>query len=150
MNLFFYIPGHSAHPPGVVKSMVYSLMKTYLRQNTHRHDAINAITSLYNRLLARGHSRETLRLAFMDAASKLTEVNSNNNKKRIRQINKAKNQLSSKVFFHTPFHPYDISRKEIQRIYSETCELPHASFHHVYNSANSASMEVNGIVVAYS
>ena len=126
-------------------------MKTYLRQNTHHHDAINTITSLYKRLLARGHSPENLRLVFMDAASKLSKINSNNSGKKVKRIKKAKSQLSlSKVFLHLPFHPQDISRKEIQKIYSDTCESPHASFHRVYNSANEASMNINGIVVAYS
>ena len=148
MSLFLYIPGHSAHPPGILKSMVYGLMKTYLQQNTHRKDAMHAIRLLFNRLLARGHSHENLRLVFNDAAAKLTKVISN---KKVNEIRKAKSQLSSKkVFFHLPLHPHDISRKEIQRIYSDTCESTHASFHEIYNSANKATMKVPGIVIAYS
>ena len=34
MNPFLYIPGHSSHPLGIVKSLIHGLIQTYHRQNT--------------------------------------------------------------------------------------------------------------------
>ena len=55
MNLFVYIPPHSSHPPGLMKSLIYGLSPTYFLQNTLRSDFLNMISLLYKRLFARGH-----------------------------------------------------------------------------------------------
>ena len=34
MNLFLYIPPHSVHPPGLMKSFIFGLLQTYYFQNT--------------------------------------------------------------------------------------------------------------------
>jgi len=55
MDLFLYIPPHSSHPPGLMKSLIYGLLLTYFLQNTHRSDFFDMISLLHKRLLARGH-----------------------------------------------------------------------------------------------
>ena len=40
MNPFLYIPGHSSHPPGIVKSLIHGLIQTYHRQNTQEETYI--------------------------------------------------------------------------------------------------------------
>ncbi len=34
MNLYLYIPPHSAHPPGMIKDAVYSLLRCYYEENS--------------------------------------------------------------------------------------------------------------------
>ena len=53
MNLYLYIPSHSAHPPGLLKSLIYGLVLTYHRQNTFKADLLHYTRLLYDRLLAR-------------------------------------------------------------------------------------------------
>ncbi len=38
MNLYQYLPPHSAHPPLMLCGMIYSLMKSYYHQNTLHSD----------------------------------------------------------------------------------------------------------------
>ena len=59
MNLFLYIPHHSAHTPGLLKSLAYGLISTYKRQNSSDHDFQSNVGKLFKRLLARGYDRDT-------------------------------------------------------------------------------------------
>ena len=148
MNLFLYIPSHSAHPPGLSKSLVYGLMKTYLAQNTRYSDAMAAIRKLYNRLLARRYSQEKLSPLFTSAAATLS-TRSNRNKVTCEYKTKSHTRTNN-VFFHLPYHPQDISRREIQRIFSNTCMTPRRSLLDVYNTERGASLDIGGMTVAYS
>ena len=148
MNLFLYIPANSAHPPGQLQSLVYGLMKTYLHQNSHWSDFTNTLNLLYRRLRARGHSSSTLNPLFMNAAAKLSGKSKKIKNERVSTTKVKKD--NKKVFFHIPFHPKDISRREIQRIYTNTCEIGTYSFKCVYNSETQAHMRIPGITVAYS
>ena len=38
MNLFLYIPSNSAHPPGLLKSLIFGLLLTYFNQNKDTND----------------------------------------------------------------------------------------------------------------
>ena len=67
-NLYLYLPPHSAHPPGITRSLVYGLLRKYWTQNTHLTDFHNITKLLFNRLLARGHSPKTLHSLFHHAA----------------------------------------------------------------------------------
>ena len=50
-KLFLYIPVYSAHPPGLIKGLVYGFLETYWRQNTYRLDYIKMVKLLFKRLL---------------------------------------------------------------------------------------------------
>ena len=124
MNLFLYIPKHSAHPPGVTKSLVYGLLKTYHRQNKKKCDFKHYVKLLFNQLVQRGHNRETLHPLFLETATAIDE-----RKKKMQTIvnnkikKKDKDELNNEqLFFHQPFHPRGISRRFIQETYKSTCE----------------------------
>ena len=127
-------------------------MKTYLEQNSDWNDAVKTIRLLYKRLLSRGYSKIQLRHLFMTAAEKLScKDMSVKVKKEDRKANKAKSQQQfQQVFFHLPFHPNDISRREIQRIYTQTCERHSRSFQNVINNETGCRMTIPGITIAYS
>jgi len=114
MNLYQFLPPHSAHPPATLKGMVYSLMKTYFYQNTHQRDYEREVIFLFNHLIARGWSKQSLKDHMLKAD------------KSIRQSPQARTASISdsdrdRVFFHIPYHPYDIPRKEIRRLYDQHC-----------------------------
>ena len=71
MNLFLYIPHHSAHPTNTVKSLIYGLLQTYQRQNPNRNDFRRLTNLLFNRLQVRGHQTPQLNEYFNDALLKL-------------------------------------------------------------------------------
>ena len=52
INLHLYIPPNSAHPPGVLKSMIYGNIRRYWLQNTYIHDFIDITKQFIERLLS--------------------------------------------------------------------------------------------------
>ena len=71
MNLFLYIPKHSAHPKHSVKSLIFGLLKTYKRQNPTSQDFQNMSIQLFKRLRARGHQHYDLKEIFKDTLNKI-------------------------------------------------------------------------------
>ena len=67
MNLYLYIPPHSAHPPGMIKGMVYGLLRRYYEQNSGREDFLHIMSLLYKRLIWRGWDQEFLKKLFLSS-----------------------------------------------------------------------------------
>jgi hypothetical protein len=165
MNLFLYIPGHSAHPPGVVKSLIFGLIQIYHRQNKHRSDFNRIVKQLFRRLLARGHKFKDIHPVFLKAAAKIDTIQTNKinrhsalplsrlNAIRQRTAGQSKRDKNrSDMFFHLPYHPQDISRKQIQEIYKKTCESKDnlgESFTRMTTQSGS-TMRITKLTVAYS
>ena len=119
LNLYQYIPPTSAHPPWMMRGIIYSLMKNYRRQNTYTSDYHSMAIKLFDRHVARGWDRATMRSYILDADRKLRlsvpstptptpNPTNDNNKERL--------------FIHMEFHPNDIPRKYIRAIYDNTCK----------------------------
>lgn len=114
MNLFLYIPPKSAHPPGVLKSIVYGNLQRFWRQNTYTSDYICVARKFAQRLIARGHSPATVQELFMEAAKAIDR----NSQRDTATATKA-NPLNT-LFFHWEFHPRGLQRQAIREAYNET------------------------------
>ena len=158
MNLFLYIPNNSSHPPGMTKSLIYGLLRTYYIQNTHHQDFINNAIKLYRRLLHRGHTRTNLNIMFTEAANTINNKFNHNQTPQI-QINPHKNNTkttttnNNNVFIHLPFHPRDISRKQIRINFQQTMETASHStcdIRSYNNTPTNAPMSITQLTIAYS
>ena len=86
-NLFLYITFNSAHPPGLLISLVTGRLGVYWEQNTKRKDFISTTKLLFVNLLDRGYSEELLRDIFEKAAERIDDkINGNKNCQKIGQI----------------------------------------------------------------
>ena len=154
MNLFLYIPPNSAHPPGMIKSLIYGLLRTYKLQNTYHKDFLKYSSLLYHRLIARGHNQTNLNEHFRDAAIKLSTQSSSPtttppyiiqhpcHKKRKLTTNNDDN-----IFFHIPYHPRDISRQQFHSIYNSTL---HNTSPTTCNIRTYHNMNIKKLTIAYS
>ena len=159
MNPFLYIPGHSAHPPGIVKSLIHGLIQTYNRQNTEKITFKKNVKQLFKRLIARGHLHEDIHPIFLQAAEKIDQKEHDRAIQR-HTIRPAKHTHHSSlsrpqdrkdIFFHLPYHPRDISRKEIHRIYQNTCDAKDnlkESFQRMDNGMG-GTMKITKLTIAY-
>ena len=150
MNLYLYIPKHSASPPGLLRSLVFGLLGTYKRQNSDKKDFNLMVSRLFERLVARGYQRDVLSTLFLEAAEKLNSPAYTPKTRRPKHYPKAKeiNQL----FFHLPYHPRGVSRRFIQQQYHEHCERPDRlgeSFR-FYKSVDGRVLSIDKLTVAYS
>jgi hypothetical protein len=69
-NLFLYIPPHSAHPPGVLKSVIYGNLRRFFLQNEFQN-FITITKSFRSHLIARGHQSSDIDPLFLSAAERL-------------------------------------------------------------------------------
>ena len=104
INLFLYIPEHSAHPPGLTKSLITGLLETYWRSNSNKKDFISTTRLLYERLLAWGRKASNLKPVFICAAERL-ELKSNAN----WNLTDNRTDDKNRIFLHWPYHPKDVS-----------------------------------------
>ena len=115
MNLYLYLHHASAHPPGVLKGMVYGCMRRYYLQNSRRSDYLEMIRLLRDRLVARGHKRALLNDMMVKAAQKI----------EFGQHNQMKEEIDSneRTFIHMEYHPNGISRRQLREAFEETCDM---------------------------
>lgn len=135
LNLFLYLPSHSAHPPGTLKGLVHGALDRYWKQNTHLGDYQAAAMKLYNNLRRRGYDDDTLTAEFRTAAENID---------RKRHKHKPTPQLTTEnsIFFHREYHPSDLTRKEIQKAIEENLD--------VRNDKELQSLGIKRSTIAYS
>jgi hypothetical protein len=115
MNLFLYIPPTSAHPPGVLKSIVYGNLQRYWQQNTHSKDFIEIARKFYQRLISRGHSHNSVRELFTEAAAAIDRAIGRHTSSESRRAD-PRNTL----FYHLEYHPRGLTRHTIRVEYNFT------------------------------
>jgi hypothetical protein len=101
-----------AHPPGVLKSIIYGNLQSYWKQNMQQHDFIHVAGQFANHLVARGRNPDHIRELFLEVALTLSRQPTQQNGVDSRNT----------LFFHWEYHPHGISRQAIRQAYTETCE----------------------------
>ena len=109
MNLHLYIPPKSAHPPGVLKSLIYGNLQRFWTQNTNKEDYISHTSAFFQHLLHRGYDPETLAPIFEAAAEKMDSPTNTNPTQR---------DAHSNTFLHWEYHPTGISRHAIRHAFT--------------------------------
>jgi len=110
MNLHLYIPPRSAHPKGVLKSLVYGNLQRYWIQNSNTNDYIAVASALFGHLLNRGYSQAELQPIFLDAANAIDH--------KARDVTHAQPRHSNNsIFIHWKYHPRDIRRRAVREAF---------------------------------
>jgi hypothetical protein len=108
-NLHLYIPPNSAHPPGVLKSIIYGNLRRYWLQNTRITDFMEITQQFAERLSARGYDRNTIVELFSAAAKRL------DNHTKTAKETRATNDT---IYLHWTWHPRDVNRTKLRAIYN--------------------------------
>lgn len=139
LNLYLYLPSHSAHPPGVLKGLIHGMLLRINRLTTNPDARIACIRKFYQRLRARGYSSSQL-LPLFDAASSQTELR--------RPL--PDTTVAAPIYLHLPFHPSDPSSKDLQRIFrSVLLEPPREPRLPCLKNQKNHSLGIERMVVAY-
>ena len=139
MNLYLYLPPQSAHPPSVIRGMIYGLLRKYRGQHTNREHYIEMTVFLYRRLRARGWEAALLKSLFEEATAKV-EL------QRPSKTQERKTTDGRRIFIHTEFHPNGIARKKIRQAYMETCGDAFSDL----KTENGSTMKLIETTIAYS
>ncbi len=133
-NLYQYLPPNSAHLPATQKGMVYSLMCTYFYQNTHAAEYCAAIYQLFHHLIARGWDKGKHKKSILAADAELQIRNQAGD-----PVLTAEPYTCDNVFFHFPYHLFDIPKRCIRQLYDLHCQ-----------EAFSTHLGINNLTIAYS
>ena len=115
-NLHLYIPPHSAHSEGVLKSLVFGNIQRYYLQNTHWNKFAQTTKDFFKHLLNRGYSRDSLTPLFMEAI----ECAKSKAKKLSNSSSRAHSPIGQQIYLHWEYHPTDVRRQQIQQVYKQT------------------------------
>ena len=141
LNLYQYIPPMSAHPPNMIKGIIYSLMRNYYRQNTLESDYYDIAAKLFARHVARGWSRDLMKSLILDADKRIKSP-------PILQVpppvlplpgQQHPEVIKDTLYLHWQYHPNDIPRHRLRAIYDTTCR-----------NAIEGALDITKLVIAYS
>ena len=118
-NPYLYIPPHSAHPKGMINGIIFSLLRTYWRQNTKYSDFVHYSSLLFKRHVLQGWDQAVLTRVFSSALNKLYQ-----SLEAPPQAPDDAPDVDSRerLFLHMQFHPEDIPKGDVRQIYSDVCE----------------------------
>ena len=123
MNLYHYISPSSNHPPKMIVGILYSLLRTYMQQNSREEDYLNVACLLHRRHVARGWDRDYLKRLILEADRKLrleppplpSPVTPPPPDPALLE-----NSPRDRIFFHAEYGRNDLSRRAIRSIYDDT------------------------------
>ena len=150
-KIYLYHLPHSAHPPGITRSLILGLLRNYWIQNTHLQDFHKMTKLLFHRLSACGHPEPTLRSLFFQAA---TTIDKNKHHKLLSTTNThTVNTNTNGIFLKWRFHPHDITWKRLQHSYHHKCKLHSFSAPQGFRQLHTdhgTTMNISKLMVAYS
>ena len=144
LNLYLYIPPHSAHPPGVLAGLVIGNCHRIFTLCSDEKDKTFHLRQFFTRLKARGYTSDTLLPLFhrahqlaINPPTKLPPSSDDTDK--------------SRIFFHLEYHPDSISSQEIQEVWLQTIMQPSNAPHlSLVTSCHAFEVEIRQMTVAYS
>ena len=118
---------------GVAKGWIYGILRTYWYQNSKYSDFVRKSSLLFQRHLKQRWDQAVLKELFVSALNKLKsqleapDIPTDVTPTPPSQSQNEEDQLAppeedpEMLFLHLQFHPGDIPRREVRKIYEDTC-----------------------------
>ena len=139
MNLHLYIPPASAHPKGVLKSLIFGTVLRYWEQNSKIADFKSAVSAFYGHLLNRKYTPHELTPIFQEAAASIAKRARKDTGDERWDLQPTSNS-SSRLFIHWEYHPRGVGRRAIRQAFEE-CLAP---------ALEAARLKPQQLTIAYS
>jgi hypothetical protein len=121
MNLYLYLCPSSAHPPGVLKGLIFGSVRRFWLQNSDQRDYQQVIQDLYQHLCSRGHTSEKLDPLFHEAAAKVDSSQQLRTLQRVQPSIAKPAARARPLFFHLQYHPLEIPNSVIHDTFNRCC-----------------------------
>ena len=150
MSLHLYIPPSSCHAPGIATSLIYGHTLRVYRLCSKYSDINKELKLFYERLIARGHSPNTILPLLAKAEEKARDrVTYEKTTNMIEKTNDKSN--SDMLFLHLPFHPSNPSSSHIQKNWREIIAMPEgATTLAALKNYTGHTIPISKLTVAYS
>jgi hypothetical protein len=116
LNLYLYLPPHSAHPPGVLTGLIYGMIRRAYRLTSNPVDCRKYLSKFFTRLRFRGYSKQTLLPLF--------QAGLDNRLKPPRSSKKSRQIPNDTLFLHVPYHPANHHRARSKMSFETSCYTP--------------------------
>jgi hypothetical protein len=125
---YLYINPNSAHPPGMIKGVIFGTIKRYFEQNSDKEDFISITKLFFQRLVARGWDPSIIKPIFISAYNKIKNPSTTKTTNESPSPSTGRGQLFI-------YHPLDIPRHQVRKIYED--ELQDTIMQEIDSDANS-------------
>ena len=149
LNLYLYIPSHSAHPAGVLSGLIQGNIHRAFYLCSDLADVETFIQAFYNRLIARGYQSSLLKPAFLKAIAKHMSNDSSHPLQSPTTADEPTNKPP--VIMHLTFHPDDPSSSEVQQLWKTYVIQPQYKRHlSILKNHNGNKLGLERLIIAYS
>jgi hypothetical protein len=107
-NLYLYIPPHSAHQPGILRSTTIGMIKRFYSLSSFQSDFVRSVISFFRRLCTRGYCPNVLRPLFREAIQRAQTTRSRH-----------EDDTDGRIFLHLQYHPCDPPSRVIQSLFRD-------------------------------
>jgi hypothetical protein len=141
LNLYLYLPPLSAHPPGVLRGLIYGMILRIYRLTSDPTQCETMVKTFFGRLLARGYSPDRIRPIFHQALLR----------QGTERPEPVQEDTNRRVYLHLPYHPLDPRSADIQRIFRDLLSSPKddTPIANICNPPHAAPLNVDRLIVAY-
>ena len=151
LNLHLYLPQHSCHPQGILKSLIFGMMLRFFRLSSDAHDAQQAVRRLLYHLQARGYQPHDLNRLMSEAYAKYLRTPKTPSLTPALTTPPETWKASPGIFLHLPYHPLDPTSHEIQRIFTDVMVSPPGEPHlEKLRNFDKAPFDTSRLIIAYS
>jgi hypothetical protein len=147
LNLYLYIPPHSAHPPGVLNGLVFGVVHWSFTLCSDHQEGTQLCKEFYRCLIIRGYKPQTLCPLFAKASTKALAYTGSSNHSQPITVN----AVSDSIFFHLRYHPNDPPSCQLQATWREQVLTPkYKQPLFALWSKDRKSLGIQRMIVAYS
>ena len=143
LNLYLYIPPHSAHPPGLLPGIIYGTLFRIYTLCSDDHDRQSRTRVFYKRLQARGYKASNILPTFRRAIERA---------KAYTGPTTTTEDSTNPVILHLRYHPNDPPSYQIQKAWKETTAEPtyRMPIWNVRNPKTKKKCGIKRMIIAYS
>jgi hypothetical protein len=136
MNLYLYLPSHSAHPPGILKGLVFGMILRIYRLSSDLALATKACNRFFQRLTARGYS--------------ISELNAMASKVNTNALLRSIREDSPSLYLHLPYNPADPPSQSLQQIFRSVLRCSDDSCLSKIRNKRGLPFGIRRLTIAYS
>ena len=105
LNLYLYIPSHSCHAPGVLRSLLSGMILRIYQLCSKAEDIDKEIHLFISRVLDRGYDLDKIKPLIVQAIHNAESYTSKTKEQRDKLKRKKAAASKQQVYLHLPFHP---------------------------------------------
>ena len=136
LNLYLYLPPASAHPPGVLKGIIFGSIYRIYRLTSEDKDRVSMVQQFFSRLRRRGYQAEFIKPIFQEGlrrygsrdfyactaapSTAMTDMLHTDHD----ALTTTTEEKQDTLFLHLPFHPQNPPSSWLQRTFQECIYQP--------------------------